>query len=172
MKIKNNSRNFWGELWMCCQNLNVNKESSLAERSKVKFVSRRATTCGVFHLCDHPAGLRQVLRGRSPGLPSTHAGLALVVPAIWPLRQAQRAVCLAMVRRGRLLSLLSITISQVPTASWPAGKEQRAHCVSMTRAPRKEEGWNLWWIWFCKNCFVFKSDYSPVKSVLKFNVLL
>lgn len=57
---------------------------------------------------------------RSFNSPSTHAGLALVVPAIWPLRQAQRAVCLAMVRLGTLLSLLSITISQVPTANWPA----------------------------------------------------
>lgn len=58
-------------------------------------------------------------------LPSTHAGLARVVPAIWPLLQAQRAVCLAMVRLGMLLSLLSITISQVPTASWPARTQQR-----------------------------------------------
>lgn len=58
-------------------------------------------------------------------LPSTHAGLARVVPAIWPLLQAQRAVCRAMVRLGMLLSLLSITISQVPTASWPARTQQR-----------------------------------------------
>lgn len=52
-------------------------------------------------------------------LPSTQAGLALVVPAIWPFLQAQRAVCLAMVRRGWLLSLSSVTISHVPAASWP-----------------------------------------------------
>lgn len=51
---------------------------------------------------------------------STQAGRALVVPAIWPLRQAHRAVCLAMVRLGTLLSLFSITISQVPTANWPS----------------------------------------------------
>lgn len=52
--------------------------------------------------------------------PSTQAGLAFVVPAIWPLLQAQRAVWRAMVHLGTLLSLLSITISQVPTANWPA----------------------------------------------------
>ncbi|MEQ2165248.1 hypothetical protein GOODEAATRI_014942 [Goodea atripinnis] len=57
--------------------------------------------------------------------PSTQAGLALVVPAIWPLRQAQRAVCLAIVRLGTLLSLLSITISQVPTANWPVKHKNR-----------------------------------------------
>lgn len=51
---------------------------------------------------------------------STQAGLALVVPAIWPFLQAQRAVCLAMVRRGWLLSLSSVTISHVPAASWPS----------------------------------------------------
>lgn len=64
---------------------------------------------------------------RSFNSPSTHAGLALVVPAIWPLRQAQRAVCLAMVRLGTLLSLLSITISQVPTANWPAKDSSKEH---------------------------------------------
>lgn len=53
-------------------------------------------------------------------LASTQAGLALVVPAIWPFLQAQRAVCLAMVRRGWLLSLSSVTISHVPAASWPS----------------------------------------------------
>lgn len=51
--------------------------------------------------------------------PSTHAGRARVVPAICPLRQAQRAVCLAIVRLGWLLSLFNITISHVPTANWP-----------------------------------------------------
>lgn len=68
-------------------------------------------------------------------LPSTQAGLALVVPAIWPFLQAQRAVCLAMVRRGWLLSRSSVTISHVPAASWPgndiapqnAGSEGRNH---------------------------------------------
>ena len=66
--------------------------------------------------------------------PSTHAGLALVVPAIWPLRQAQRAVCLAMVRLGTLLSLLSITISQVPTANWPAEHSRNnVHHISIMR---------------------------------------
>lgn len=58
-------------------------------------------------------------------LPSTQAGLALVVPAIWPFLQAQRAVCLAMVRRGWLLSLSSVTISHVPAASWPANDNTR-----------------------------------------------
>ncbi|TNN70427.1 hypothetical protein EYF80_019304 [Liparis tanakae] len=61
---------------------------------------------------------------------SRDAGLALVVPAIWPFLQAQRAVCLAMVRRGWLLSLSSVTISHVPAASWPgndiAPQESRA----------------------------------------------
>lgn len=50
-------------------------------------------------------------------LPSTQAGRALVVPAICPLRHAQRAVCRAMVLRGWLLSRSSVTISQVPAAS-------------------------------------------------------
>lgn len=59
-------------------------------------------------------------------LPSTQAGLARVVPAIWPFLQAQRAVCLAMVRRGWLLSLSSVTISHVPAASWP-GNDIAAH---------------------------------------------
>lgn len=53
-------------------------------------------------------------------LASTQAGLALVVPAIWPFLQAQRAVCLAMVLRGWLLSLSNVTISHVPAASWPS----------------------------------------------------
>lgn len=52
-------------------------------------------------------------------LPSTQAGLALVVPAIWPFLQAQRAVCRAMVLRGWLLSLSKVTISHVPAANWP-----------------------------------------------------
>lgn len=53
-------------------------------------------------------------------LASTQAGRALVVPAIWPFLQAQRAVCLAMVLRGWLLSRSSVTISHVPAASWPS----------------------------------------------------
>lgn len=58
--------------------------------------------------------------------PSTHAGRARVVPAICPLRQAQRAVCLAIVRLGWLLSLFNITISHVPTANWPV-EETHTH---------------------------------------------
>lgn len=52
-------------------------------------------------------------------LPSTQAGLALVVPAICPFLHAQRAVCRAIVLRGWLLSLSKVTISHVPAASWP-----------------------------------------------------
>lgn len=53
-----------------------------------------------------------------PGpLPSTQAGRALVVPAIWPFLHAQRAVCRAIVLRGWLLSRSRVTISQVPAAS-------------------------------------------------------
>lgn len=48
---------------------------------------------------------------------STQAGRALVVPAICPFRQAQRAVCRAIVLRGWLLSRSRVTISQVPAAS-------------------------------------------------------
>lgn len=58
-------------------------------------------------------------------LPSTQAGLALVVPAIWPFLQAQRAVCRAMVLRGWLLSLSNVTISQVPAANWPTAHTNR-----------------------------------------------
>ena len=73
--------------------------------------------CG--HLVDPghaaPCGPR---RPPGPGLlPSTQAGLALVVPAICPFLQAQRAVCRAIVLRGWLLSRSSVTISQVPAAS-------------------------------------------------------
>ena len=50
-------------------------------------------------------------------LPSTQAGRALVVPAICPFLQAQRAVCRAIVLRGWLLSRSRVTISQVPAAS-------------------------------------------------------
>lgn len=58
-------------------------------------------------------------------LPSTQAGLALVVPAIWPFLQAQRAVCRAMVLRGWLLSLSNVTISHVPAANWPIEHRDR-----------------------------------------------
>lgn len=54
-------------------------------------------------------------------LPSTQAGWALLVPAIWPFLQAQRAVCQATVFRGRLLSRSRATISHVPATSWPGG---------------------------------------------------
>ena len=50
-------------------------------------------------------------------IPSTQAGRACVVPAIWPLRHAQRAVCFATVRCGWLLSLSSVTISHDPTTN-------------------------------------------------------
>lgn len=50
-------------------------------------------------------------------LPSTQAGRALVVPAICPFLQAQRAVCRAIVLRGWLLSRSRVTISHVPAAS-------------------------------------------------------
>lgn len=74
-------------------------------------------------------------------LPSTQAGLALVVPAIWPFLQAQRAVCLAMVRRGWLLSLSSVTISHVPAASWPGNDiaPQEAGSEGQHRKQQKTE---------------------------------
>lgn len=75
-------------------------------------------------------GTRATERERD-SLPSTHAGLALVVPAICPFLQAHLAVCLAMVLRGRL-SLSKVTISQVPAASWPAIHTSRQSHVSDT----------------------------------------
>ena len=50
-------------------------------------------------------------------LPSTQAGLARAVPAAWPRRQAHRAVCRAIVRRGWLRSRSSAVISHVPISS-------------------------------------------------------
>lgn len=75
-------------------------------------------------------------------LPSTQAGLARAVPAAWPWRQAQRAVCRVIARRGWLRSRSSAVISHVPiSSSCPARGRVRGGTRS---AEPTRGGWGAW----------------------------
>lgn len=89
-------------------------------------------------------------------LPSTQAGLALVVPAICPFLQAHLAVCRAMVRRGWLLSRSRVTISQVPAANWPKDRKSERKCKREITIV--SEVYSTWWNYH------FKKNSSSVET--------